>query len=691
METNSKVEDLTPHPAGEQIAEPAEQLVAETSAPAEPIVETPEQPASEIPLPAIPAESTETPAFSEATTEAQPPVESETQSVEPPPSEEADVPPVPPAPFEEPTPILEPPAGEAAPETIPEEAPLQQPAGEETAATPLAEEAVVEGASEDAAPLSLPETDLPEAPAPEEAPVAEEAAVEVSPEEASFATQSELPLADSGGEPQPADPLGDLAARSQVARLSVAEEERMSSLLKEALLSGRAGVAKSIEHLPMLPWIVGVRAVESTWPEMKITARAQLLKGLADIDSDSARRIRLSLARALFKLDPATSLKLTVGVCKEFKDKETGALSQKHAQIFANVFIGKVKPWLSQIALSGMKPADADLLVHCALMAVFSLPHPPITQLGVLKWAGEAGRLVKLAEPVIAAITRSVSRWSPRWQGAVYKEVSTLPQEIIQVLKHVNPEPPAETPAEPPTPDTEVPAEETETAPSSETEPAAEPEPVVEPPRKERPVYEPRPPKPPIVEAEAPQRERGRNQERESERRERPVYPGRNAGPQNFNLSETLRQIETHVQSLRSELNTAQAKLNEREEEGRKQQRRGAPERPTAIIPGEPTVEELARLNVQLEARIVELQHRIEELGIDAEDRAASMGAHSDQQITDVNQQLRVLLGFKLQEDYADYVALEEESTSVVVQQHYRSLLRHIFEVLKHEGIELKP
>ncbi|MDB6154450.1 MAG: hypothetical protein JWL90_2903 [Chthoniobacteraceae bacterium] len=650
METNSKEEEVTPQPTGEPIAEPAEGPIAEVPAaedsapeptPQEASIE--EEPASEPELPAIepPIESPEAPA--EAAEETAP------EAAQP--AEETSV--------------------EKAPEAPVEEVPaLQEPPEETTGEEMRSEETPLEPAAEN--------------------PMAETTA---APQGESAPAQTEFALVDEGAAPgEPIDPLADLAARSQAARLSVADEEQMSRLLKEALLAGRAGVGKAVDFLPVLPWIVGVRAVESTWPEMKITARAHLLKGLADIESDSARRIRLSLARALFKLDPSTSMKLTVGVCKEFKDKDSGALSQKHAQIFANVFIGKVKPWLSQIALADIKPADADLLAHCALMAVFSLPHPPVTQLGVLKWTGDAGRLAKLVEPAAATIIKSVSRWSPRWQIALYKEVPSLPAEIAQVLKHVNQATPDEATSGEPAADA-APFEETVIPEQEEEKQAEATAPVVEAPRKPRPVYEPRPQKPPINEPEAP-RDRGRDAERE-QRKERPVYQGRNEGRNaaggNFNLTETLRQIETHVQSLRSELNAAQAKLSDREEENRRgANRRSAPERPAVAIPGEPTVEELARLNLQLEARITELQHRIDELGIDAEDRAASMGAHSDEQVTDVNQQLRTLLGFKLQDDYADFAALEGESTSVVVQQHYRSLLRHIFEVLKHEGVELK-
>src|SRR5687768_16968042 len=77
------------------------------------------------------------------------------------------------------------------------------------------------------------------------------------------------------------DELGQLAEASQKARLSSADEERMANLLKEALLGGRAGVARAVEVLPRMPWIVGVRAVETVWPELTAGFRTQLLSGLA--------------------------------------------------------------------------------------------------------------------------------------------------------------------------------------------------------------------------------------------------------------------------------------------------------------------------------------------------------------------------------------------------------------------------
>ena len=234
-------------------------------------------------------------------------------------------------------------------------------------------------------------------------------------------------------EPAAQDELGQLTEASQRARLSPSDEERMGTLLKESLMGGRGGVARAIEALPKVPWIVGVRAVEAVWPELTAGFRTQLLSGLAKEETDASRRIRLSLARALFKFDVPVALKLAVGAARELRDTESGTLTSKQAQIFANVFIGRGKPWLAQISLADLKPADGDALAHCAILAVFALPHPPVTQLGVLKWAREQERLGKLNAAALEAVKKGVSRWSAKWQGALRKEVSDLPEEIASL------------------------------------------------------------------------------------------------------------------------------------------------------------------------------------------------------------------------------------------------------------------
>jgi hypothetical protein len=143
--------------------------------------------------------------------------------------------------------------------------------------------------------------------------------------------------------------------------------------------------------------------------------------------------------------------------------------------------------------------------------------------------------------------------------------------------------------------------------------------------------------------------------------------------------------VESYVNGLRSELQSAQRQLLKREEERR--HRRA--ERPPALVnPGELSIEELIRVNHQLEFRNAELQAHIQELTLDSEMRATSRGLISGAEPPDPNTELRTLLGFKLKEDREDFLALEQEARDLVVQQHYRTVLRHVFEVLEAEGIQ---
>jgi hypothetical protein len=155
-------------------------------------------------------------------------------------------------------------------------------------------------------------------------------------------------------------------------------------------------------------------------------------------------------------------------------------------------------------------------------------------------------------------------------------------------------------------------------------------------------------------------------------------------------IPDLLRAVEAQFQSLRSELQKSESKLRQKDDELRRAQKKTTERASVPVIEGEPTPDELARLNRQLENRNVELQARIEELTADAEARAVSVGAVTDQPVEDPDAQLRTLLVLKLQEDFEDFVALERESPDIVVQQHYRTVLRHVFEVLTAEGVKFE-
>jgi hypothetical protein len=501
-------------------------------------------------------------------------------------------------------------------------------------------------------------------------------------------TATSAPGDENAAETFDAAALAALAEQAAGKRLPAADEARATQLITSGLLAGKDAVQVVAAALPAIGWTAGVKGVSAAWPQIKAATRTSFLKAVSADESEPARRIRLSLARGLFPLDPAVCTKLAIGVAKEVRDKKTGEVAPKDAQIFAAVMIGKGKPWISQMPLGDQKPADADAIIHSAVLAAFTTNNPPVTQLGVLKWASEAGRLGELHETALAAITKAVARWSPRWASAARAEIANLPEAIAAALK---PDGYMQSESEPV--NSGLPPE-LENASDDEMTPAedgGEPTPEGEATRpKERPVYVSKT-LPPREQRDSRQREpREPRESRESRdpRDQQPQAPRepqpRGIGPKAmaFNYADALRQLESHIVWLKTELLAAEKRSRAREERPRK------PDVP--IIEGEPTPEELARLNVQLESRITELQTRIDDLTADAEARATSRGAFGDGPTPDAGEQLRTLLGMKLRECFEDFSALEKEDRDLVVPQHYRTVLAEVFGVLKAEGVPLE-
>jgi hypothetical protein len=545
------------------------------------------------------------------------------------------------------------------------------------------------------------------------------------------------PQTDFESAPEPGS-IEDFSRRARGTRLSPEEEREAAARLSELLLGGRADVTRALQSILVLPWMITSQGATQAWPEMKPTFRSQLLAGLARTPGEPAARVRLSLARGLFKVDPAASLKLIILTLRLLRNKETGLLQGRGPQIFANVLIGKGKAWLLQLPVDSLKPAELDLLASCALHGAFHAPQSPLTQIGVLRWAAKWERLSKIPEALDQLILRAIQRWSGKWKSVLQKEVQPLPESWFASLKKSPADSSRSEPSDEGLAQEDMSGANPETRVDYLENEGATRGPATVSPRKSRrsqTVPEAQTMPLPFGESAAATQEASEEHLRDGEEedtaedapdpssvdayegndetdteeapRRRPVYESKtiprfggslaeepNAQPRTvsgrrggaFNLQETLRQIENHVQGLKSELAIAQKQLRHRDED--KRMRR--PERPM-VIPGEPSAEELHRLNQQLEFRNAELRARIEELTVDSEQRAASRNLSLEAEPSpDGATELRVLLGLKLREDFEDFQALEQEKKDLIVQQHYRSLLQHIFEVLSQEGVSFE-
>ncbi|MEI8235313.1 MAG: hypothetical protein WCH57_11615 [Verrucomicrobiota bacterium] len=493
--------------------------------------------------------------------------------------------------------------------------------------------------------------------------------------------------APAGAEPESSgDPLLQLAHAAKAARLAPADEERAVALLSERLTGGRAGMAASLTPmLEGLPWIVCVHAVSAVWERLSVPMRRHLLGSLAKDESEAARRLRLSLARALFKLDPPAGLKLAASASADLKDPETGALSAKHRQFFFNVFIGKGKPWLLQLPLGDLKPSEADTLVHCALES-FPL-CPPLSQLSLLRWAHAAGRFKKISPAPLEIAAKAIARWNRKLQSQLQAEIPELPPAWEAVLK---PEPaPGEAKKAAPSPKTPVPRE--EPAPEAAAPAAPAVEELVIPGRAER-LAQKEAAKEPAKAAgkpAAPKRhgERGNGVEHAAQRPERgEPHPDRGA-PRPFDPKEALRGVENYIATLRSELEAAKTQIRRLEKEAPRGGRsRRAPEEAFPV-----EVEELTRHNVRLEATVAELRGQIEDLARSAETVAEARRLHTADPLAEGDAEaLKALLAIQLAEAFEIYHAMRLEPLDKVFRLDYRDLLGSVFEMLQTAGVPLK-
>ena len=450
---------------------------------------------------------------------------------------------------------------------------------------------------------------------------------------------------DPGAGGRPEDQLQAIMEAARTSRLTPADEDRAIQLLKLTITGGPKALPATLEAILTLPWSAGVKAITDAWPETKPAGRTRLINGLAKTDSDISRRIRLSIARGLHAQDAPSALKLILGVCEAMGGAQGGS-STKDRQVFANVMLGKARPWLMNIPMAEMKPAEALKLITPALESCAQAPI--FTQIWVLRWICDAEKFDTLPPEHIASIGKSINRWQARWHKELRKIIPKLPDSLEAALA-----PPPRSGAGSVAATAAPPAEPVESSPDGEEpeepgEGAAEP--VNEEPRpvQTRPARSPEP-------------------LRQSRDRQQPAP---------FDLNRSLREIEGYVVRLRSELQQAQMAARRREpaperHRGRMQQPAGSAE----------DIDELRRHNQQIEEQNEELRRRIEELTADHEDRAATL------EISDSLEQFKTFLGLKLKEDFADYKAISRESLNEVVRRHAHEILGRIFDVLQGEGV----
>lgn len=490
--------------------------------------------------------------------------------------------------------------------------------------------------------------------------------------------------------------LHALVEAAKTARLAPDQEDAAVQCIKDLLVLGRASIAEAVQAMLALQWNVGVAAVTGLWPDMKPLGRKALLTTLAAQKSDSGKRLRLSIARGIFPQDAGIAAQMAAGVCEEMRAE--GQLTGRDRMIFSNVFIGKGKPWLLHFSLAEWQPEQADALLACAVDTCFGAPCAPFTQIGLLKWIAEAGRLATLPEETLGAIAKVVKRWTPRFRKELRAAVAELPEPLAEAAAAPAAEAVESAGAEPgdAAPAAEASEEERQEAPAeagAPSEEAGNEEDSREADSEEKRPGETRAQYPPYVSRTQPAPGAQQQPQQAAQPQARPSRRGGGAAEGAFDLTQALRQIEGHVAGLRRELREAQTALRHQQREDRPSQRgrgdrRGFQENAGTLSPEE--IEELRRHNAQLEETTAELRRQLEDLANDHEDHATAMGAHGGEAAPESEAaQLKALLGIKLRELFAEFQTLRAEPADDVLRQHYGDMLAEVFEVLAKQGVPL--
>src|SRR5580704_17048175 len=225
------------------------------------------------------------------------------------------------------------------------------------------------------------------------------------------------------------DELRVVIENSRTGRLSPADEQKGAALFKELVMSGGKPLSSALELLGDLPWFVPVNGALEAWPQLTPAKQRAFLAALKPLESETSRRMRLSIARGLHKLDPTSALKLIVATLQSWRT-ESG-LDAKHRQIFYSVLIGKNKPWLLQLDLKTLKPAEAELVALTAIECAAGA-NPPAA-VAVIQWAKPYQPLNTIPEPLQQELAKIFRKWSSRWQKQLPEQ--DLPPILKEVLQ----------------------------------------------------------------------------------------------------------------------------------------------------------------------------------------------------------------------------------------------------------------
>jgi hypothetical protein len=440
------------------------------------------------------------------------------------------------------------------------------------------------------------------------------------------------------------DELRIIIENSRTGRLSPADEQKGAELFKELVATGGKALSGALELLGDLPWFVPVNGALEAWPQLSPVKQRNFLAALRRLESDASRRMRLSIARGLHKIDASAALRLIIATLQSLRSEN--GLETKDRQIFFSVLIGKNKPWLLQLDLKSLKPAEAQLLALTAIECAASANPPSVV--AVIQWAQAFQPLITVPERVQRELAKTCGKWSSRWQKQLAgQELPPILNEVIQSkLDKASDQLP-----------------EQRTAPVSRS---LSPEPVPQP--RPHPRHPPDRSHSPAVKPDQSEKSFRPRLEKPVPNHQRPV-PG---------LSDLLREVEAHFNHLREELQAAKNQLRQSNVPSKQVE-------PHSAEAGK-EVGKLREENARLTETVRVLRETLNDLASQNFDQAVSRKADTEAPVTDPVEQYKSLLTLRLREQIVNFQALNRENHIDGIPL----LLDNILRTLQESGIDLE-
>ena len=413
-------------------------------------------------------------------------------------------------------------------------------------------------------------------------------------------------------------------------------------------MSGGRALSGALELLGDLPWFVPVNGALEAWPQLSPIKQRNFLAALRPLESDASRRMRLSIARGLHKVDASSALRLIVATLQTLRSEN--GLESKDRQIFFSVLIGKNKPWLLQLDLKSLKPSEAQLLALTAIECSTGANPPSV--IAVIEWAKPFQPLNTTPEPVQQALAKTFGKWSSRWQKQL--AVQDLPPILSELIQAKLAKEPSQLPDQRIAP----------VARSHSQEPVQHPRQHA----RHSQVHQPGKSPSPAVNPNQSEKSYRQKPEKALPNHQRPIP----------DLSDLLKEVEAQFNYLREELQTAKNQLRQSHLPA-KQTDTHSPE----------TVKEVGKLreeNARLTETVRVLRETLNDLASQNFDQAVSRKADTEAPVTDPVEQYKALLTLRLREQIVNFQTLNRENHADGIPL----LLDNILRTLQESGIDLE-